>query len=765
MKSTSVRETLTRGRGYMPEGHGGDKANKDKEVTLSVQRLESYQSKAERWQKQVREDERFRNGEQWSKEARRELDRRKSAPTVVNLIGPSVDQLKAMLTANNPRMMGVPREGSDRKTATLFSNIFEWIWQYNDGNQILRQAVDDYSARSMGYLMAWWDPSEDFGKGEVMMTSPNPLNVYVDPASQDRLFRDAAAIIVAETYSEEAIVRMYDVSPKWLQGATATEPDEGFESQGSDEDVQIDPESDRDSTYFRVIDEYSMRKRTYTYYQYQEFIKVCHEKNREEFLNSPAARVTTHQMEDGQSSIEYTFEADELAQLFSLVEKVGTIFHTIMVPDEQTGEMVPDIKPGPAIGEDAVSQTTVEQWSVGQMVGEGIFQTHEYEAEEVFRVLSIGERLRWKGFTEMSVYPIVGIPNRHNRNPYPISDVRMCRSLQMELNKTRSLILQHAANTAGITAAVPRGGTSKEKIKEELEKTGVRVIEYDPMNGAGPVFMYPPQLPGHLYQAEERIQQNIYEIFGIYPQMGSGVGHGTSSGLLILDEFSQRRIASKRSDIEASLNQFGKAIVQLVQLYYTEAKLIRIVEPSGRFNEVNLNSPVYDKFDGRLLHRINDVTIGKYDLIMASGSTLPSNRITKLEYYIQLFEKGIIDQIEVLKNIDEVDSEGVLERMGIMQQMQQQLGEMEQMIKGLEGDLQTADREAVSARKGREVERFKAQLAQMRGSLEVALNREKDREAMNFRENLSKDTAKTGAGPVAPMLLDQGLVDEISNLN
>jgi hypothetical protein len=107
---------------------------------------------------------------------------------------------------------------------------------------------------------------------------------------------------------------------------------------------------------------------------------------------------------------------------------------------------------------------------------------------------------------------------------------------------------------------------------------------------------------------------------------------------------------------------------------------------------------------------INNITIGKYDVVYVSGSTLPSNRYAELEFYMDAYSKGIIDKQEVLKKTEVFDMEGVMQRTDIIAQMQSQLEQAGEQIKELKGDLQTRDREAVNLRKKVEVEKFKSDL-------------------------------------------------------
>ena len=71
---------------------------------------------------------------------------------------------------------------------------------------------------------------------------------------------------------------------------------------------------------------------------------------------------------------------------------------------------------------------------------------------------------------------------------------------------------------------------------------------------------------------------------------------------------------------------------------------------------------------------------------------------------------GLIDRTEALMKTDIFDKEGVLQRMDIVAKLQAQLQQAEEQIKNLEGDLQTAHRESISARKRTEVEKFKSTL-------------------------------------------------------
>ena len=157
-----------------------------------------------------------------------------------------------------------------------------------------------------------------------------------------------------------------------------------------------------------------------------------------------------------------------------------------------------------------------------------------------------------------------------------------------------------------------------------------------------------------------------------------------------------------------------------MQWVYTEEKTLRIIQPNRSPKDVEVNKLVFDDFTNAIVGRINDVTVGKYDVQVVSGSTMPSNRWARFEYYKELYSLGVIDQVELLKQTDVADMEGVLERAGQQQQLAQQTQALEEEVKKLKGDLQTAQRESLHDRKRVELKDFEVKLAKLEAQMSAA---------------------------------------------
>ncbi len=684
------------------------------EVLKSEDLLFDYHAQRSDWATQAYEDDEFRNNSQWTSEQVTTLKNRAQSPIVDNVVHPAVEQAKALLTANKPKFQSTGRDDSDTKVGRVFSDIMSYIWDISNGNVELKQVVDDYYVKGMGVMCAYVDPMKDFGRGEVCIKAIDPFDIYIDPASRDPFCRDASNLIISKTLTEEQVLNAYpqllekDSEGNSLFDRMTPGKDEKYPSSSRDNsslDQKLGPQADEsDSDVYQVIDRYEKVQLPFWHCVDQtngnEFIHD--DQDYIGFLQQPAVYVET------QGGRQALTEKYKVLEMMAMYEQFGEVFH--MMRDPQTGQ------PVPMAGEEHAeaipgSTTRIIPIEMKELVAEGIVVCNKVLVDRIKRVLSAGRVIISLQIMDIDEYPIVTLMNRHNRNPYPMSDVRFIKPIQEYINKITSLIIAHASSSTNTKLLIPRGSMNRKQLEEEWSRAGTGVIEYDPELGQ-PIVAGPVPLPNELYKNREDAKQSIYHILGIHPlQSGDpSSAPATYKGTVAIDEYAQRRIKSKLDDIDAMLNQIGKVVVKLIQQTYTDEKIIRLMKPDGIVSEVTLNEPLYDDFTGAVLGRMNDVTIGNYDLIVVGGSTLPSNRWARFEYYMQLFQQGIIDQQEVLEQTEVADTEGVLKRAGMLQQMQQQLQAQEEEIKRLQGDLQTAQRESASDRKRVEIEKFKTKL-------------------------------------------------------
>ena len=205
---------------------------------------------------------------------------------------------------------------------------------------------------------------------------------------------------------------------------------------------------------------------------------------------------------------------------------------------------------------------------------------------------------------------------------------------------------------------------------------------------------------------------------------------------MLLSEMGESRGKSKLRDIEASLAMVGQVVYNLAKDHYTFAKTFRIVQPNNDISEFSVNMRLYDDKSNALLTIENDIQLGQHDIRIISGSTLPSNKVSEYNMYLDAYKLGLVDDVEVLKKTEIFDKEGVLQRKGRMAQMQSYITQLENQVKKLSGDLQTSEREQVSARKRTEVEKFKSNLNEISTATKLK-ERQKVMELGNLVDRMS----------------------------
>ena len=717
------------------------------ETQLTHDIFNHYSSARKNWARQAVEDVEFRSGKQWKKEQVNALRARAQEPLVVNVIHPSVEQAKAMLTSNAPKFQSTGRDNSDTKVSRVFSDLMSWVWDISVGNVELKRCIDDYYVKGMGVMMSYIKPDADFGRGEVMVKSIDPLSVYFDPDSEDPFCRDASNVVVAKRMTEKELIEMYPEFEDAIKNSQETSHISEFDQNRFglfDEDVV--PQSRKqsllnaeDERELEVFERYNKVKIPYykIYDPFENREVILNDPQYAEYREEPAAIVTT-------SKEQQIFTDQENVKSFmDIVQSVGKLYH--LEEDPMTGQ------PTPVQGEETLdsipnSTTNIDMIDKGILIDSDKIMLTKVMNTNIKQCTSVGDVYLFSVVLPIEDYPVVPFMNGHNRNPYPTSDVRLVRGLQEYINKIRSLIVAHASSSTNVKLLIPRGSMNKKQLEEEWGKAGTAVIEFDPELGQ-PIVAGPVPLPNELYKNEADAKQDIERILGIYTFMQGDAGSApqTFKGTIAMDEFGQRRIKSKRDDIESSLNQLAKSVVGLIQFVYQSEKTVRLIQPNNKPKEVKINESLYDEVSGELISKVNDITIGKYDVIVVSGSTLPSNRWARFEYYMELFKAGLIDQTEVLKQTDVADMEGVLERAGQMQQMMQQVQQQQEEIKKLTGDLQTAQRESMHDRKRVEVKEFEKKLAKAEAKAEMATQLYKERaadELKKLREEVRKSTNK-----------------------
>ena len=695
----------------------------NEEVTLTLSLHRHYRDSQDAWGDRASESKDYAHGYQFSAEQVDTLASRGQAAVPINVIYPAMELSISLLTGRPPGFQATAREDSDVKTARAISDLMSYIWANSYGNAQLKESLYDYFMTGRGFLMAYVDPESDYNRGDIKVVAVDTLKVLPDPNSRDRLFRDASHVLVEHLLTGEQVLGMWPDSKPILSRAQTTHDDiEEFVSTKVD-----DLSRSRDRVYdnhhrrYVVIDRYSKVKVDYIHHSmsggeekvdlYEDFAQL---------MESPA--FVFSDPNTGQQQIYAVDTASNGAELFEMAQPTeDPETRLIEIPpqqDPQTGAMIPM---QPAIIKSMPQQVLLDN---------GVMEARPVRLPRIKHVIIIGGQLYRSYYLPIDEYPIVPIVGRHDRDPYPMSDIDFVRPFQDSINKLHMQLVANLANSTNVKVFLPRGSVDKRVIEQDFAKAGSAIIEYDAEMGQ-PTVVSPLAPPAGLFSHFQLLISMVERELGVYAiQQGDpSQAPETYRGTLSIEEYGQRRIKSKLDDVEGALTQLGKVVLGLIPYVYSEERTIRILQANNMMKETVLNQAVMNEF-GQVLERVNDVSVGQYDVQVVSGSILPTNRYALLEYYMQLYQMGIIDQVEILKKTDVADADGVMERVGIIRNLQGQLQQAQEEIKRLQGDLQTADREAIQARKRVEVEKFGSQLDKIKNKAQAAtiINEQRNRD-------------------------------------
>ncbi|MAH49735.1 hypothetical protein CMI37_28180 [Candidatus Pacearchaeota archaeon] len=650
----------------------------------------TYSQNREIWAKHAKEDKEFRLGRQWTQEQEETLKSRGQALVTVNRIHPAVESAKAMLTSRRPSFRVAPREDSDNKVAQVVSALLSYMIDVSDGISVIRAAIDDYYVMGMGLIQVYQDPTKDMGKGEVCIRDLDPLDVYIDPNSRSRYFDDAESVIVSRMFTKGQATKMYPMYEKAIKNASSDQNWNQVNTGSATDDYSAQFPEDvgqvRNQDYIRGYERY-FKVKVPKYRVFESFSGKEHLLDKEEFVQYMQQPAWILQ---GQKILTDPQQVQQLIQQF----KMQTSQQMQELGYDQSAEM-PDIP--------------IEEVTYAQLVEMGKIEIVEIEVTRIKMCVIMGDTYLYGRILPTEDYPIIPLMNIHTRTPYPTSDVRMVKGIQQYINKTRSLIIAHATTSTNTKILVPEGSVDMAEFEQKWAQPGV-AIPYDPTDGA-PMPVQPTPLPNELYNNEQTAKNDIDHQLGLYEMMmgNSQVAPQTYKATISLDEFGQRKMKSKLADIEAGLTRVAQVAFSLMQQLYTQQKIFRVVQPNNSIDEYVINKRLVDDKTGEI-QIVNDITVGKYDFVYVSGSTLPSNRYAELEFYMDAYQKGLIDRLEVLKKTEVFDMEGVLQRTDEITKLQEALKQAQGQIKKLQGDMQSRDREAVNLRKRVEVEKFKSDL-------------------------------------------------------
>ncbi len=657
-------------------------AGAPKEVVEVYEYFKLYAEAQERkkWQKRQEENWDAIENDFWSAKEKEEFKRDRQVVLNINELVKGVQSICAVVTAERPEYKCHPRGENDLYVAELLQRGLDTVWIKSEGGQVIYHWNEEREIGGLGWLNVSFDPDKGpFGR--IQFDDEDPTCVFVDPKSRKQDYSDSH-IIKARTRTKQYIKDTYgdEISDEDLywEKATIEEITEESHSQGltSGDNYTLD-EGPPDS--------------------------------------APSDSVRERQD---------IWEVEAL--LLKKREETWVIFRG---PDgsPQTAQ----VEPGEGEDEEEAAKRAVPE-------GAEFISTWKRRREIREHRLIVGKKMVEKTEDPYGVdadgnpvINLVPLAAQRSRSAYPISPTTYARDLNKAFCKALIQFLNHLShnvNSPIIEAdnAVRwegQPGAPGSRARVDLQKAGGNI--QNALSRLQPGAFQ----AAHFLELREGIRGDINSAFDSHEVMRGKIPEGTDpSGrtVLALQDMAGMMNQPRLRSLESALVQMAKCIISLMLKHWTRSQWERLIEPDEMKSWIppeerprmmqqqggqqqggpmggqpmmggpqvgnrpqltpEQQAGVQEKWMAALeklrpMDHTQDpqVDVVDLDIKITSGSSMPTNRIAKLDFALQMADAGVYDRLAVLEYVDDPKAEEIDAR---MRQQEQQAMMAEAMGKG-----------------------------------------------------------------------------------
>ena len=287
---------------------------------------------------------------------------------------------------------------------------------------------------------------------------------------------------------------------------------------------------------------------------------------------------------------------------------------------------------------------------------------------------------------------------------------------QEMLNKVSSQEL-HVVNTTANSGWKVKAGALKNMSIEELELNGARtglVLELDDITQAEKI--QPNQTPQGLDRLSYKAEEHIKTISNVSDSMqGFDREDVAAKAIAYKQQRSSVNHTKTHDNLERSDFLLARNVVDIVQEYYTEPRLIHIIHDDVTQESEQVEVNKYDPSTGEI---INDLTLGEYGIIVTSTPARASLEDSQFEQALGMRKEGVEIPDDVL-----IENSRLMRRSELIKRMQANANSPEAQKQAA---LQMRQLEATVAKLEAEVAKVQAETAQKGADAQIKTN-----EAMN----------------------------------
>lgn len=206
--------------------------------------------------------------------------------------------------------------------------------------------------------------------------------------------------------------------------------------------------------------------------------------------------------------------------------------------------------------------------------------------------------------------------------------------IQINYNKVRSQIIENAELIGNPKWLIPKtAGVGPNSI---TSRKGEKVY-YNPAGGA-PTPVTPPSLPGFVLQNASQLASEMMDVSGLHATSLGKRAVGVTSGKAIeaLSGRDMTQLQTTQNDLERASESLGKVVLTLMRNYYTESKMVRMMDSMGRVIFKYLNS--------------TDL-VGDPEIFIEAGSLFRNEKQDRDQKILDMLQLELIDKETALREL------------------------------------------------------------------------------------------------------------------
>lgn len=182
------------------------------DVTKALEMYEAYKTHWSENYREARTDLQFATGiNQWDEADVAARKKAGKVSLVINELPQFIHQVTNDIRQNTPSIKVIPENDGDKDTADVFAGLIRGI-EYKSGADEVYDTAAEYAVTcGLGFIMVDHDYVSDEGDEQelIIRRVPDPLSVFLDPASVECDGRDANGAIVLEPITKKEFERQY----------------------------------------------------------------------------------------------------------------------------------------------------------------------------------------------------------------------------------------------------------------------------------------------------------------------------------------------------------------------------------------------------------------------------------------------------------------------------------------------------------------------------------------------------------------------------